>query len=269
VSLAAVYDATLSRVELDADTLGGSATYAVVERSANELLWETVRGGVALPVTSGEAELADAEFFADVPTHYRITSFDASDVQQAQFTTQITVTLEDVWIKSVRYPMLNTRVTPADYGDVALAARAAALPISGRSLPLGVSDLPGGRDHLLVLGTGSVAEDDRLTLVLRVAKRVFVHVPTDADLGVSLLPGSMHALHGPVTKHRIGGVSAYHNFFLPLTEVAPPGPNVVATDLTIGTVINIYGSITALWAAHPTIRTLWDTVGSPDDLLTP
>jgi hypothetical protein len=269
LSLTAAYDTTLSRVELSAGTLGGSATYAVVERSANELLWETVRGGVALPVTSGDAELKDAEFFADVPTHYRITSFDASDVQQAQFTTQITVTLGGVWLKSVRYPMLNTLVRPAEYGDVTLADRAAALAASGRALPIGVSDLPGGRDHLLVLGTRSVAEDDRLTLVLRVAKRVFVHVPTDADLGVSLLPGSMHALLGPVTKHRIGGVSAYHNFFLPLTEVVPPGPNVVPTDLTIGTVINVYGSITALWAAHSTIRSLWDTVGSPDDLLTP
>jgi hypothetical protein len=274
VSLTATYLFDLSRVRLTADTLGATATYAVVEQSAQAgfNLADTVRGGTALPVSSQEAQLDDYEFYADAPTHYRITSFDASDVQQAQFTTSITVDLAgEVWLKSVRYPLLNQVVRVSDYGDLSMAARSAALPISGRSLPVGVGDLHGGRDHPLVVATDTPAQAAKLDLSLRAGGTWFVHVPTNPPVGRAgnaLLPGSMHVLIGAPRVVRIDGVAQVQLHVLPLTEVAAPAPEVVGVTLTWETVRRLYGSWTAVWAAHSTWRSLWDTIGDPSDVVT-
>jgi hypothetical protein len=269
VSLTAVYidnAAPFSRVHLSATSLGGSATYAVVERSHNEILWETVRGGAQLPVTGGDAQLGDYEFFPGVPTFYRITSFDGDDAQQAQHTANVTVDLADLWLVSLRYPALNVRVTPAEQGDVELADRSLVAPVSGRSLPVGISDPHGGRDHVLDVRTDDRAGEDALLMRLRVGRDFYLQVPSSGTLS-QLLPGSMHVLIGGVRQHRAGGVTSVNVFRLPLTEVVAPGPHVVPTNLTVGTVWNTYGSLSAVWAAHPTLRSLWDSVGSPDDLL--
>jgi hypothetical protein len=269
VSLSAVYDATLSRVELTADSLGASATYALVERSHNELLWETVRGGVALPVSSQEAQLKDGEFFADVPTHYRITSFDVDDVQQQQFTTQITASLAGkVWLKSPRYPALNQplfRVLDRG-GDLRRDDRGAVLPISGRSVPVSLGERAASRQFAIPAQVADEAAADLLDLTLAVAgvgQVMFIHVPPDKPQ----VPGGYVHIH--TTAQQRASDRERWVFILPCTVAAPPGPEIAATDLTVGTVIALYGSITALWAAHPSIRSLWDTVGSASDLVTP
>lgn len=43
-----------------------------VERSTNSLFWQPVRGGVALPIIDGVAQLDDYEFVPDVENHYRL-----------------------------------------------------------------------------------------------------------------------------------------------------------------------------------------------------
>lgn len=269
MSLTATYNGDLSRVQLSASDLDDSpdvAAYATVERSPNGSFWSTVRGGSALPVSSGTAQLDDYEFFSGQQTDYRIRSFDSSDNQLQEYTTDITVELSQLWLKSIRYPMLNTPVTPAEQDPVELPDRSGTFPVSGRSLPVAVTDRPGGRDHVLVLRTDDRSEEDDLLIRLRVMPQAFVHVPGSGALS-EILPGSMHVKVGRPRKERIGGVTAANLWVLPLVEVAAPGVDVVPTNLTIGTVINTYGSISALWSAHPTIRDLWDTIGSPDDLL--
>jgi hypothetical protein len=272
MSLGAAYLGDLSRVRLTADSLGATATYATVERSANETLWDTVPGGVALMVTSQEALLDDYEFHADAETHYRITSFDDADAQQAQFTTSITVDLDgQVWLKSRRYPLLNQVVQVVDYGDIDMAARSTVLPVAGRSLPTGLGDLSGGRDHPLVVATETDAQNARLQLSLRAGGFWFVHVPTDPPVdreGNALLPGSMHVRIGTVRVARLGGVSRFQHYLLPLVEVQPPSPLDVGITLTWETVRRLYGSWTAVWAAHSTWRSLWDTIGDPSDVVT-
>jgi hypothetical protein len=71
------YDATLSRVQIDANGLG-SASYVLVERSIDETRWTTVRGGTQVTVTAGSmAPVDDYEFAPDVLNYYRVTPFDA------------------------------------------------------------------------------------------------------------------------------------------------------------------------------------------------
>jgi hypothetical protein len=175
-----------------------------------------------------------------------------------------------VWLKSIRHPALNAVVTVSDYSDVETPARSAAFAISGRSLPVGVDELHLGRDHVLDLRTASQAADDHLTVMLRTAGVLFLHVPTAAVAGRDgnvLLPGSMYVLAGTPRKHRVGGVSATQVFSIPLTEVNPPGPAVVGTTLTVGGLAQIHGTVESVWAAYPSIRDLWDTIGSLDDLV--
>lgn len=170
-----------------------------------------------------------------------------------------------VWLKSVRYPLLNMPVEVADYGDIEQQPRNAAFPAAGRSLPIGVADTRGGRDFQLDLGT----EDDdgarQLDLVIRASSEIFLHVPASGDC--ALLPGSLYAIVGRQVKHRIAGVSPYHRYRLPLTEVSPPPPDVVGTTLTWGAVERLYGSWEALVGAFPTWRDLLATVGDPDDVV--
>lgn len=67
------YDSQLSRVRVDATSLGTAAT-AVVERSTDQVRWTTVRGGTAVAVTAGTmATLDDYEFDAEVVNYYRVT----------------------------------------------------------------------------------------------------------------------------------------------------------------------------------------------------
>jgi lysophospholipase L1-like esterase len=67
------YDAALSRVRISAVGLGLAPT-ATVERSTDQARWTTVRGGTAVPVTAGTADLDDYEFVPDVPNYYRVTA---------------------------------------------------------------------------------------------------------------------------------------------------------------------------------------------------
>jgi hypothetical protein len=65
------YNDDLSRVQIALSNLPLGSV--IVERSTNELYWRTVRGGAAVPITTGAASLDDYEFTADTENFYRIT----------------------------------------------------------------------------------------------------------------------------------------------------------------------------------------------------
>lgn len=187
--------------------------------------------------------------------------------------TSITPSLDgQVWVKSVVYPVLNTVVAVSDYGDVEPAARSAAFPIAGRSLPTGSAELHGGRDHTLILATDDPDDFAHLDLMARTGGVMFVHVPTVATPGCEgnlLLPGSMHVLIGRPRIIRLGGVSDTQHIQLPLTEVNPPGADVVGGTLMWSTIRRLYSSWSAVWAAHSSWRSIWDTIGDPSDVYVP
>jgi hypothetical protein len=170
-----------------------------------------------------------------------------------------------VWLKSVRFPLLNQPVSVSDYSVVTRPSRDQVFPIVGRSAPVAVTDLRGVREWTIDLKTDTEAGERKLELALMAGDVLFLHVPTTT--GNALLPGSMHAVAGEVTKVRVGGVSDVHIFRVPLVEVAPPAPDVVGTTLTWGTVRRLFGSWEALMAAHPDWAQLLAVVGDPEDLV--
>lgn len=171
----------------------------------------------------------------------------------------------EVWLKSIKYPSLNTPLTISDYGDVAHTDRSGAFAVAGRSLPIGASDLMGGRDHPLVIATRDEDTEAKLEILVRAGGILFVHVPATGNL--SLLPGSMYALPRGMRVHRAGGVSDVQLWTLPLTEVAQPRPGVTGTLLTAETLLRLYGSGQALISAHSTGRSLMQTIADPDDVV--
>lgn len=66
----------LQRVRITLSGWNTSVTSVKVERSLNELLWMTVRGGVELPVDTGDGQLDDFEWFDGQTNHYRVTTVD-------------------------------------------------------------------------------------------------------------------------------------------------------------------------------------------------
>lgn len=265
MSLTATYNGDISRVQLSATALGASATYAVVDRSLNESLWFTVRGGTQLPVETETAELDDFEFFADTLNHYRITSYDASDVQQAQFTTDITPSLAgQVWLKSLRYPALNMALYRViDRGqDIDRPARGGAWPVVGRSVPVATIDQRDSQRFTLHVQTEDADAAGVLDLTLVAGGIFFIHVPPEVG---DKVPGGYVRI-GETSQHRRTTQQRWE-FALPCTVVAPPKPQIVGSLLVAETVFRLYGDANALWAAHSTGRSLLSTFLTLDDVV--
>jgi hypothetical protein len=271
MSLTATYNGDLSRVQLAATLLGATATYAVVERSLNETLWLPVRGGLTLPVESQEAELSDYEFFDGAENFYRLTSFDVDDVQQEQFADSITPELDSVWLKNIRYPLLNMAVKVLDRGEaVSRASRSTVAAIVGRSTGVATHDLRRARAFDLTIITQVVGESGhaeqaaKLDLTLAAGGTFFVHVPAG-----SAVPGGYVAIDADTVEERLyrADPDAPRVFTLPCQVVTPPAPQITGTLLVAETLFRLYGNAQALIAAHSTNLSLLQTIGSLEDLV--
>jgi hypothetical protein len=80
VTIVATYDDTeqLGRVQLALSGYNVLADYAIVERSTDQITWETIRGGELVPVTAGAGHIDDYEFQASVTNYYRVTAYNAA-----------------------------------------------------------------------------------------------------------------------------------------------------------------------------------------------
>lgn len=272
MSLAATFNSDLYRVQLSADDLGASAEYAVVERSVNEDVWETVRGGKELAVDSQEADLDDYEYPEGVQVFYRITSYDSSDVEQEQFTDDLTVDHDgDVILKSIRWPMLNRVIDVANWSEITRRSRSGIFAIKGRSTPVAVHDKRASREFTLTIWTDDMRRDSEtdpvadaaeLDLILAAGGTYFVHVPDG-----SAVPGGYVSIGDTSEDRVVRHGTVPRRFNLPCTVVTPPGPEVTGGTLTWGTVERLYGSWSALLAEHSTWSSLLAEIGDPDDLV--
>lgn len=75
ITLAQLTD--LQRVRIDLSNFPNGTAH--IERSTNELFYQTVRGGVALPIAGGTGQLDDYEWAADVQNFYRASSASTED----------------------------------------------------------------------------------------------------------------------------------------------------------------------------------------------
>lgn len=258
MTVSCTYDATLSRVRITADGLG-AATTALVERSTNQITWATVRGGLALTVTTGAAQLDDYEFTPGVVNYYRFSYTDGSPATQ---TGSITPTLDTVWLKNLARPFLNRAVTVTDWSDVEQASRNGIFDIVGRTMPVAVTDVRTSRRYTLTVmaATDDAAED--LRLCLAGGDTVLLHVPDDCPV-----PGSMYAVVGDLSIGRKSARAVRRYLPLPLVECAAPGPDIVGATATWQTVLDNYATWADLLAAFPTWQDVLDLIAEPAEVI--
>lgn len=265
MSLAATYDSVLSRIQLAATLLGASATYAIFERTTDAFATTvTVRGGTAVTVTSQNAHVDDYEWDPGVATTYRVTSYNVSDVQQAQFTASITQDLTDVWLKVPAAPFLNLAVTVVDRSEVTRKSRSGLFPVVGRSKPVMVGDVASSLSYELQLLTQNAAGEANLDYLFASGEVVFVHLP----LAVDDFPGGYFAV-GDVSRDTTLRLSNRRVWRVPLTEVAAPGPDVVGSAYTWASAIADYATWSALIGDNATWADLLAKTGTPSDVIVP
>jgi len=75
------YDSALARVRITATALA-AADYATVERSTDQILWTTVRGGANVAVSAGAfvSTVDDYEFTDGVPNYYRVRGIESGAI---------------------------------------------------------------------------------------------------------------------------------------------------------------------------------------------
>lgn len=262
MALTATYNSDLSRIRLAGASLGTS-TYAVFDRTLNGITYTTVRGGSAAPVTASAAHLDDYEFPVGVTITYRVRSYNASDVLQATFTTTINQDLVNPWLKSVSRTYLNQEIFAADASDVTHLNRSTVFPVVGRSNGVAVTDVASGLKYDLTVATVIKGDADDLRYMVTSGDILFLHVPADFPR-----PGGYFTV-GDATEAAQNLPWERRWFTLPLTRVAEPGPDIIATSYTIASMIAEYATITAVIADNATITDLLDRVGSPSEVIVP
>jgi hypothetical protein len=264
-TLTASYDPVLSRIRLAGTLLGASATYAVFERSDNGFVSSVVvRGGSHVTVTSQNAAVDDYEWTPGATTTYRVTSYNVSNVQQAQTATSLVQDLTSVWLKVPAAPFLNAPVTVVDRSDITRRSRSGLFDVVGRTMPVMVGDVASSLAYTLQLLTETPAEERDLDYLFASGEVVFLQLPST----VEHFPGGYFTA-GDVSREPTLRLSPRRVWTVPLTEVAIPGPAVVGSAYTIASMLAEYATISAVIADNATIADLLERTGIPSDVIVP
>jgi hypothetical protein len=256
MALTATFDPVLSRVRLAGTSLSG-ASEAHFERSINNAYWTTVRGGTAVATSSNNANLDDYEFIPGVVNYYRVTA------GVSVFTQTITPSQSGVWFKSITRPFLNREVDVVDHTDITRPARNGVFEVMGRSYPVGVTDVRSSRRWSVQVKTQTVDDADALELVFASGDPLFIQTDGQYDIPAG------YVVVGDVTRSRYGHISNKRTFTLPMTEVAPPGPDVVGSTSTWETLMAEYGTHAAVLAAFGTWADVLEHVADPSVVIVP
>lgn len=178
-------------------------------------------------------------------------------------TASILPTIDRVWIKSVSRPFLNRPVFLQDYSDIGRRAENGIFKVKGRSLPVAVTDVRGSREFEISVLTQTPTEENDLDLIVASGDPVFVHCPPDCPFP------TIYAAIGDTTEARSTRLSPLRLFRLPLTEIAPPGVDVVGSTVTWQNIINAYPTWAELIADNATWQDVLENVGQPADVIVP
>jgi hypothetical protein len=247
------------------------ADHAVVERSTDGVTYTTVRGATDVGVTTGcelEQFVDDYEFPVGVQVTYRVRGLTSDDVAAGSTTCQITVNLDDVWLKSIGRPFLNQVLhCVSNPTPIVRRARNNISPIVGRSYPVAVTDLRGSREVTVPVITQTTQEREDLDLLLASGDPVFIQTPAGHPLP------TMYAVIEDTTESRPVRNRLCNNdwrlFELPMVEVAAPGPDVVGSTGTWQTVVNTYATWADVIANNATWADLLNLIGDGSEVLVP
>lgn len=247
------------------------ADYATVDRTLDGVTYTIVRGASEVGITTGcelERVVDDYEFPVGRLITYRVRSFTDDGTLVITTTCQITVTLDQVWLKSIGRPFLNRSVDCVlNPSPIVRRARNGIFPIVNRSFPVASTDVRGSREVDLRFVTQTTDEREDVDLLLASGDPIYVQTPLAYPLP------TMYAVIGDTAESRPVRNRLCNNDWrlweLPLVEVAAPGPDVVGSTSTWQTVVNTYATWADVLAAHSSWASLLELVGDGSEVIVP
>lgn len=212
---------------------------------------------------------------ADIPAGSLVVTGGASAIsrsivvalQHAPYLNEQTATttpaLSAVWLKSIARPFLNRAVKVIDWSDITRPSRSSSLEIKDRSYPVAITQPRGSRRWTMRLKTTSAADALTMSYVLAAGDVMFIHVPAAYKV-----PGGYVDI-ADVGERQPALWADPRQWTLPMTESAPPGPDVVGATTTWQTVIATYGTWADVIAAAPTWEALLAQIAAPSTVVVP
>lgn len=191
-----------------------------------------------ITVTGGAAAISRAMVVMIGPADY--TGTDTASVTPV-------VAWNEFWLKNPSRPGNNIKVCITEIGDITRPARTARFDVLGRTVPVAVSDLAGGRQFDLsidVLGNGAADDmDNRLAS----GDPMYLQAPGPNDDCPTL-----YFVCGDVVRSRDAKGSPSHTFHIPVFEVAAPGSTIAGATYLWSDVVATYVDWNAEIAANAT-----------------
>lgn len=177
----------------------------------------------------------------------------------SQETGSITPTFTQVWIKNLQRPYMNTALsTPVGELSIKQDARAGVFPIKGRSLPVAVTDVRGGKSFTIGAQLVDASERDRLIQILKAGEPILLHIPPG-----NIRLDSMYAVIGDIEYDDEASI-----MWMPLSEVAAPAASIVGNTVLWSDIIATYATWADLIAAKATWADVLASTGDPTDIIT-
>ena len=188
------------------------------------------------------------------------------DMAPAATTSSITPTVEDVWFKSINRPFLNQIVQIVAGSSISFTrpARSGVNGVKGRSMPVAVTDVRLAPNTTVMVRTENTDDTQTMEYLLASGDVVFVQVPHGCRTvlsGYFVIGDASEDFH-PLRPNRV-------TFTLPMTQVAGPGPYVVAAESTWASVLAAYATWSAVLADNPTWADLLARRGDPAEVIVP
>lgn len=181
-----------------------------------------------------------------------------------QETVSITPQPTGIWLKNPRRANYNTQVTVIDFSSITRPARVGVFDVIGRSLPVAVTDVRGGRQLTLTVTTKDLSAAEDLEARLAQGGPIFLQTPSP-DCPVP----SGYFVVGDVTIDKTSKRTVRRIFDLPLTEVDAPASTIYSQTATWADIVAAYTSWADLMAHEPTWSDVVDYVAPASNIIVP
>jgi len=181
----------------------------------------------------------------------------------------VTPSQEDVWLKSVTYPLFNRTLECVDWDALSRSSRAGFFDIKGRHEILAITDVGSSASFNITLVTRSRAENRALVALLTFGGVLMLQPPGDTEedctTAFSGIPGGFVVPSGHVQNHSMRGQPLWQ-WEIQFTRVAASDMDgIVPTTITweqLWALIGDTGTWEDVWALWSTWQELWSTQGS-------
>lgn len=187
-------------------------------------------------------------------------------------TAEITPVQDEVWLKSVAYPLFNQELDCTDWDAVSYDARVGLYDVKGRFEILAVTDVGSSGSFGLTFVSQSEAQNRAILALLTYGGVLYLQPPGDQDedcaVDFSGLPSGFVVPTGYTKPHSIRGQSIWV-WSAAFTQVAESdAENIIPTTITwqmLWAIIGEDGTWEDVWAMWPTWQDVWLTQGNIED----